>query len=147
MKLSYLPADERDIEAIYALERALIEQYEDMASIDADEVFAWVRRKLTKRIGEYLRIVCDGETAGYIRVVPPEDGRVELDDLYLYPKYQGRGIGTAVLRRCIEQTELPLWLYVFRRNTRAIALYERLGFRIVETISPTRCIMQREAEE
>ena len=68
MQISYLPADETDIAPILAQSRALIERYEDFGSIDRDAVFAWMERKTRKRIGEYVRILCDGETAGWIRV-------------------------------------------------------------------------------
>lgn len=143
MELEFVRADETDVAAICALAREHIETYEDLAAIDAEAVFAWMERKTRKRIGEYRRVTCLGETAGYFRAAPPENGRIELDDLYLYPPFQGRGIGTAILKKCIAEAPLPLYFYVFRRNVRAIALYEKLGFRIVGEVSPTRCIMQR----
>ena len=65
-----------------------------------------------------------------------------LYNVYTLPEYRGRGIGTAVLRRCLAQGK-PVYLYVFTGNVRAVALYEREGFRKVEDVSPTRCIMAR----
>ena len=139
MEITYLPADETDIAPILAQSRALIERYEDLVSIDRKEVFAWMARKTQKRIGEYRRILCNGETAGWVRVCG-EGERTELDDLYVLPAFRDRGVGTAVLRRCLACGK-PVFFYVFTQNTRAVALYEREGFRKIETVSPTRCLM------
>ena len=69
---------------------------------------------------------------------------MELDDFYILPQFRGRGIGTAVLEKCIRESSLPIFLYVFTRNTGALNLYQRMGFRIAEQISSTRSIMRRE---
>jgi len=141
-ELRFAPAEPEDIETLFALNRELIDRYEDPGAIERDRVLAWVRRKLEVKRGEYRRVLCDGQVAGYLRV-HEENGEVELDDLYVLPPFQGRGIGTAVLERCLAETKLPIFFYVFTRNVRAIALYERLGFRPAEEVSPTRRIMRR----
>ncbi len=142
MKTTYLPADETDIGPILAQSRALIERYEDFSSIDREAVFAWIERKTRKRIGEYVRILCDGETAGWIRVCDEGEKR-ELDDFFILPRFQNRGIGTAALKKFLCESEKPVFLYVFTRNTAAVRLYERLGFRVRETVSDTRVIMEQ----
>jgi len=38
-------------------------------------------------------------------------------------------------------------LSAFIKNTRAMALYSRMGFRVIEYEGTTRCIMQRNPEE
>ena len=65
---------------------------------------------------------------------------MELDDLYVLPAFQKRGIGTPVLRRCLAAGK-PVYLYVFTGNARAVALYQQEGFKKVEEVSPTRMIM------
>ena len=141
MNLTYAPAAPTDAEAIFDLCRALIDQYEDIASIDYDRVLAWVRRKIEENISEYRRILADGAHAGYFRLCPAEDGW-ELDDLYVFPEFRSRGIGTAVIRHCCEQGSVML--YVFRKNTGALSLYRRLGFREVGTAGETRLILRKE---
>ena len=142
MNLTYVPAVETDIEVLFEFHKQLIDSYEDLSSIDYGEFLAWVRRKLEKRLYEYLRILCDGKLAGYIRVSEGEN-EVELDDLYILPEYRGRGIGSEVLRSCIRRADKPIFFYVFKKNTRAIALYERLGFVIDEKVGDTRYIMRQ----
>lgn len=143
MNLQYLPATEQDIDTIFALSKALIHSYEDLSSIAYDSVMDWVSRKIRKNIFSYTCVYREGQKVGYYRL-SPEGDCMELDDLYVLPPFRGQGIGSAVVTRCIEQTQLPIMLYVFTRNTRAIALYQRMGFRIDRAVSPTRCIMIRE---
>lgn len=142
MELKYERASGADVEAIFALSKALIDQYEDVASIDYDKVLQWVRRKTDAQIGEYQRVLMDGDLAGYVHF-HPDGERMELDDLYILPEYRGRGIGTAVVEKCCAETEKPVYLYVFRRNEGAVRLYRRLGFEIVQEVGSSRYIMQR----
>lgn len=139
MQLTYEPARPEDAPVIFDFAKELIERYETDPDLDLEMALAWTRRKIEKRLGEYTRVLADGEPAAFFRFVP--DGqRMELDDLYVLPAYRNQGIGTAVLRRCIAQGK-PVYFYVFAGNTRAVALYEREGFRVTEAVSPTRAIM------
>lgn len=137
----YQPAQQEDIEAIFALSKALIEQYET-AAIDLDRVMQWLHRKIAHCIGEYQRVMVDNQVVGYFRF--HQDGsRMELDDLYILPPYQNQGLGTAVITHCCTTTTLPIYLYVFIRNEDAVRLYQRMGFRVIETLQDSRYIMQK----
>ena len=72
------------------------------------------------------------------------EDKMELDDLYVLSNYQNQGIGSKILEKCCEESNIPIFLYVFSKNTRAIALYERFGFKVIEKIKDTRLIMQRD---
>ena len=143
MTLSYSPAQPEDIDQIYLLCKELIQTYEQLDSIDYPKVLRWVRQKIESSIGEYVVIYADSMKAGCYHFYRNEDGFLELDDLYLFPPFQNQGIGTAVIQKCCASTTEPIMLYVFTRNTRAVALYERLGFQITTTVHQTRYIMRR----
>ena len=143
MNITYENASSADIEPVYELCKGLIMDYEDLDSIDVEKVLAWVRRKLTASIGEYTVMRADGEKAGYFHFFRNEDGEYEIDDLYVFPEFRGRGIGSGAVQRCCESVEAPVMLYVFARNEGAVALYKRLGFEITEKISGSRYLMRR----
>ena len=99
--------------------------------------------KITNNISLYQCIVIDGIKAGYFYF--QSNGREsELDDLYIFPEYRGRGVGSSVLRYCIQQVDHPIFLYVFRKNTDAVRLYKKMGFVTAETVGNTRMIMRYE---
>ena len=141
MELTYETARPGDAPVIFAFAEELIKTYETDPDLDLDMALSWTRRKIEKRIGEYTRVLADGEVAAFFRFVPDGE-RMELDDLYVLPEFRDKGVGTAVLRRCIAQGR-PIYFYVFTGNVRAVALYEREGFRKTEDVSPTRMIMAR----
>lgn len=80
-----------------------------------------------------------GETCAYYRLT--QEG--ELDDFYVLPPFRGRGIGSVILTKCVQESKAPMWLYVFTENKRAIALYRRYGFVPAEAVGQTRQIMRR----
>ncbi len=142
--ITYRRATAGDIEPIYRLCKQLIDEYENVADIAYDRVLKWVYRKIENAVGEYMVIDADGEKAGYCHFYQNEDGIYEIDDLYIFPEYQNRGIGSEVIRTCCESVEEPVMLYVFIKNQRAVSLYKRLGFSVTETIHGSRYIMKKE---
>jgi len=146
MKLRFEVAGTTDLEPLYELNKSLIEQYEDLSSIDLPAVLAWVRKKLTKKLDEYRTVFLNDEKVGYFRLCEGGDDSLEIDDLYVLSPYQGQGIGSEIVRHCIEESDRfkkPLMLYVFTQNTGAVHLYEKMGFELKEIVSPTRKILIR----
>lgn len=143
--LTYKAAQQEDIEPLFLLNKQLIDEYEDLESIDYDRVLRWVHRNLEQNLSHFTRVFWDGTLAGYYCLCP-KDGKTELDSFFVLPAFQGRGIGTEALRKCQREAAGPIFLYVFRKNIWAIALYERLGFQIVKEIGTTRYIMEYEPQ-
>lgn len=60
-----------------------------------------------------------------------------IRQLAVFPEYQRRGVGSALLRKACECSPSELRLFTFRRNVAARAFYERHGFSpVVFGISP-----------
>lgn len=140
MEITYTPALPEDRDPVFLLCKQLIDNYEDVSSIDYEKVIGWVKRKLEKNIASYTRVMAGGKLAGWY-CLDRETG--ELDDLYILPEHREMGLGAAVIKKCIAECEKPLWLYVFKKNVRAISLYRRMGFVIREEVGKTRYIMGR----
>ncbi|HJS20264.1 MAG TPA: GNAT family N-acetyltransferase [Anaerolineales bacterium] len=51
-----------------------------------------------------------------------------IDQLYVHPQYQRRGIGEALLAFARSQSPQHLWLYTLQVNENARAFYEKNGF-------------------
>jgi len=78
-------------------------------------------------------VLVDGRPAGRLYVAR-WPGEVRVVDIALLPEFRRRGVGTALLRTLLEEGAergLPVRIHVERRNP-ALALYEKLGFRLLE---------------
>lgn len=86
-----------------------------------------------------------GAPVGYVMMVPPEhselqqDGDLELKRIYLLGPWQGGGNGRALLDQAFaiadRRQAKRVLLAVYESNDRAVAFYERAGFRqIGETV-------------
>ncbi len=98
------------------------------------------------RRGHISAIEVAGDRVGMIQTLT-HAGHVEIAEIQVDPRFQGRGIGTIVLRDVLSSAgdeSLAVRLSVGRRNQKAIHLYHRLGFELVER-SATHYHMQREA--
>ncbi len=137
MKYMLSPAAEDDVETVFRLNKELIDKYENVNTINYERVLAQVRDGIARSILDYRRIIYGGETAGFILVEKHLD-RTELDDLFLFPKFQNKGIGTALVSDIIRSSDTPVFLFVFIENEGAVRLYRRLGFEIVGTFHETR---------
>ncbi len=88
-------------------------------------------------------ILVDGELAGSITLRPTTD-RQWLEHFYLAPHCQGRGLGSAILRSILEQTDAQgatVGLNVLQGSA-ARRLYERHGF-VMESEDPVDVFMVR----
>lgn len=142
MKIAYEKAKVEDIGPIYELCKRLILKYENLETIDYSKVMDWVREKIEKSIHEYTVIYADDRKAGYYHFYKNDNGQFELDDLYIFPEFQNQGIGSMVITKCCQSVNAAIMLYVFIENKRAVSLYERLGFKVVEELHNSRYIMK-----
>ena len=134
--IEFTSAEQRDLPLLFALNKALIEEYEDLTAIDLPRVLRWVEQNLEAHLGDFRRVLYNGELAGFFCRCDDE-----LDSLFVLPQFRGLGIGTQVIRHCQENAP-SLFLYVFRQNTQAVELYRRMGFQITKEVGQTRYIME-----
>ncbi len=139
MKLTYVPATKNDIESLIQFNKELIDTYEDKTLIDYTKVLEWVHHKIENHIHDYSRIIKEDQIVGYVHFYEFED-KMELDDLYIFPAFRNQGIGTEVIKKCLSETNRDVMLYVFNKNVRAYALYQKLGFQLTKKM-PTRSIL------
>jgi len=79
------------------------------------------------------QIVCQQQSAIGRLIVADEADALQLADVALLPEYQGKGVGSSLIRRLLAEARArarPLRLQVAFDNQRARSLYERLGCRV-----------------
>lgn len=87
----------------------------------------------------YERLLVGGEFAGFAAHGPTGHPKMfKLHKIYLHPTWHGKGFGSSLLRHCeLEVRKLGadrLTLTVNKRNSKAIAAYERAGFAITDSV-------------
>jgi GNAT superfamily N-acetyltransferase len=118
---------------------------EDMASYLAGAFYPAKQAEELARPGSMFYLLqCDGVVAGYAHIQeshPPTCitgiKPVELSRFYLLEGWIGKGIGSRLMRFCIDEARGragdALWLGVWQKNARAIAFYNKWGFEIAGT--------------
>ena len=118
----------------FALYRALLHDLTvELLPWNEDAQRAVVFRAIDEGLVQMVEV--DGAPVGWLQVNEGPDA-IELAQLYVAPEWQGRGIGSGLVTEVLQRggaTDRPVRLSVMRNNSRARALYERLGFVAVAT--------------
>jgi len=133
-----------DAEFAYSVKRAALGEY-------VEKTWGWdegEQRRLHERRfpSQDVRIIgVAGTDVGVLSFVVKPDC-LQLNQLFILPEHQGRGIGSQCVRMVLEKARelgLPVHLRVLKANPRALTFYERHGFaRTGET--DTRVSMAKE---
>ncbi len=131
--LNFRKADASDSEFVFAVKEAAFREY-------IEQVWGWddnyqQERHNTEFASHDLHIIIQfhGSDVGFL-VTSNTPDTLKVNQIFILPEYQGKGIGSACLTRIIDDARLEqksVTLQVLKVNTRAIALYQRLGFTIV----------------
>jgi RimJ/RimL family protein N-acetyltransferase len=135
--LTLEPLRDDDSDALFAWinDRELVELSATFRPVTRAEHDAWFRSVRARDDVAIYAIREEGVLVGTCQLLL-DDAEAELRIRIGVPSAQGRGIGTWALAELVRRgfAELGLeriWLQVFAANARAIAAYERVGFRTV----------------
>lgn len=129
MEIKFRPIELTDFEFLWRLHNAALKDYVEQTWGWNED---WQRENFVKGFnpGEGEIIVVDGEDAGFLWVIEKEN-EVLLASIRLFPDYQNKGIGSAIIKNLLEKSQKTLRLQVLKVNP-ARGLYELLGFKICE---------------
>jgi ribosomal protein S18 acetylase RimI-like enzyme len=122
-------ATESDTDFFYHVKKTVLKKY-------IEEIWGWDEEFQIQFHREnyhttYCSIIyCSNVAAGTVEIKEDEEV-IFISSLYLLPGYQGRGIGSAIISRCLEtaqQNKKRVALEVLKVNVDAQRLYSRLGF-------------------
>lgn len=128
--LTFRQAGEADVEFLIGLRRLTMWAHFENSGlvINQDEQL----QRVLYRLDCAHILTKDGADIGLFKVVREADPW-ELTQIQLLPRYQGQGIGAALIRSLLDEASVAgkrVHLDVLRANP-ARRLYERLGFRVV----------------
>ena len=129
-RLVLRPAEAEDSEFAFGVRAAAFRPYLEQTH-GWDEGEERRRQERRFREQEFEVIEWEGVAAGIVALAMSEDC-LWLKQIGIAPSHQGRGIGGACLRRLLERAEkrgVPVRLQSLKVNPRALAFYERHGFR------------------
>ncbi|HEV2676781.1 MAG TPA: GNAT family N-acetyltransferase [Aliidongia sp.] len=125
---TFARADEHDFERLLLIRHAAMRP-------SLEQVGRWHPQRARARFRAAFspavtRLVLVGDTLAGCVALKPQGGELEVDQFYLDPRFQGSGLGSAVLRALLAEADAvgkPVVLTVLR-DSAAIRFYERHGF-------------------
>ena len=137
MNYQLRPYSETDKEFIYYVKKIVYKAYVEMNWGEWDELKQ--RDMFDEFIATFEKeikiIIIDGKLAGFFHGHYIDDYNYEQANICILPAFQGKGVGTSILKSIIEQHQNQnIHLRCFKQNP-VVNLYKRLGFEIVEELS------------
>ncbi|MGB2697207.1 MAG: GNAT family N-acetyltransferase [Candidatus Zixiibacteriota bacterium] len=127
--LTLRKARPEDSEFAYCVKRAAFREYvEKVWGWDEDEQRQLHEQRFRAQDFRVINLV--GTDIGIMAVVVAPDC-VRLNQLFLLPEHQGKGIGHECMLLIMEEAHrlgLPVRLRILKVNPRALAFYKQLGF-------------------
>jgi len=142
-RCSLRPMDEADLEFLRALYASTRQEELSVVAWTDEQKSEFLRMQFEAQHvhyqqsfpdAEFLVIELEGERVGRL-YVDRRDDEIRIVDIALVPAHRKRGIGSAYLRRVLseaESTDKVVRIHVERYNP-AFGLYQRLGFREIDT--------------
>ncbi|MDQ0481839.1 GNAT family N-acetyltransferase [Guptibacillus hwajinpoensis] len=140
MEYTIRKMEERDVNPVQEVaKKSWNTTYEKIIPLEIQERFldtAYNDEMMIKRLnGSYLYVAeKDQQIVGFANFsTVKEEGEVELGAIYLYPEYQGKGIGTALLHEGIKNLKgvKSIYINVEKENSIGTNFYQAKGFEVI----------------
>lgn len=124
--------------------KTIFEYAKELSMEEIDNIHDYVKRHVPIQLENYKIIYHNSDKIGCLLVESKDDG-VLLNEIYLEESYRDKGIGTDIIRTVILKNN-TVYLFVYKSNVRAVSLYLKLGFRMIEE-TETRYYMKHSNSE
>ena len=124
-------ASKKDIPRLVQYKKDIIYIYsKDLAKDEKENINEYVITSVNEIFKDYYNIIIDDKIIGSVCIRDLENAKL-LDEIYLEKEFRNKGIGTDIIRKIIENNE-SVYLWVYKKNIKAVLLYKRLGFKIID---------------
>ena len=124
-------ASKKDIPRLIKYKKDIIYMYsKDLVEDERNKIDEYVITSLNETFKDYFNIIVDDKIIGSVCIKDLENAKL-LDEIYLEKEFRNKGIGTDIIRKIIENNE-SVYLWVYKKNIKAVLLYKRLGFKIID---------------
>lgn len=131
MEYKLLKSSSNDINRLIEYKKRTIYEYaKDLSDEEINKINRYITSEVPKLINVYCNIMVDNKIIGCLLLTNKDDGKL-LDEIYLEKVYRNKGIGTEIIRDILSNNDI-VYLWVYKKNDKAISLYRKLGFNVIE---------------
>ena len=109
--------------------KSIFDYAQNLSLEEINQINDYVKSNVPKELNNYKVICIDDKKVGCLLITNKDDG-VLLDEIYLEEKYRNKGIGTSIIKEILSNYNI-VYLWVYKLNTKALSLYKKLGFKII----------------
>lgn len=126
-------AAKKDIPRLITYKKDIIYMYsKNLAEDEKNKIDEYVTSSVSEMFKDYYNIVIDDKIIGSVLVKYIQEGKL-IDEIYIEKEFRNSGIGTDIIMKLLkESNNNNIYLWVYRENTKAVVLYKRLGFKIID---------------
>ena len=126
-----IKSEKRDIEKLIEYKKRTIYEYaENLSNEEIIKINNYVETNIPKIIDNYYNIIVNEKIVGCVLLTDIDDGKL-LDEIYLEEQYRNKGIGTDIIKNILNKNNI-VYLWVYKKNIKAISLYKKMGFNIIK---------------
>ncbi|MCI8575412.1 MAG: GNAT family N-acetyltransferase [Bacilli bacterium] len=122
----------------------ILEYADELSKEEINRIKDYVNKTIPHQIENYKIIIIDNKIAGCVLVEAKNEGFL-LDEIYIKADFRNKGIGAEIIKNILIDKKI-VYLWVYKLNEKAIKLYKKLGFEILEE-TDTRYYMKNKLKK
>ena len=131
MKYDLRNATDSDINYLKEVKANTIFSYAtNLTSFEKDKINNYINRQILLEIKNYKIIMSNDKIIGCY-LVTKKDNDILIDEILIEESYRNKEIGTNIINTILKEHDI-VYLWVYKENVKAISLYKKLEFEVVE---------------
>lgn len=133
MRYILIKASKKDIPRLIQYKKEIIYMYsKGLSGEEKENITEYVITSVNEMFKDYYNIVIDDKIIGSIMVKDIQEGKL-IDEIYIEKEFRNNGIGTDIIMKVVKKSNNKnIYLWVYKENIKAVSLYKRLGFKIID---------------